>query len=41
MKNQEVTLVEIDSNLALEFERHRGTMRYTNMEYINKMKILQ
>ena len=41
MKNQEVTLVEIDSNLALEFERRRGTMRYTNMEYINKMKILQ
>lgn len=41
MKNKEVSLVEIDSNLALKFEKHRKTMRYTNMEYINKQKMLQ
>jgi hypothetical protein len=35
-RTKEITLVEIDSNLALEQDKYRGTMRYTNMPYIRK-----
>lgn len=40
-RNKEITLVEIDSNLALEQDKYRGTMRYTNMPYIRKQKEIQ
>jgi hypothetical protein len=34
MRTGEVTLVEVDSKLALKLDAFRGTMRYTNMDYI-------
>lgn len=40
-RTKEITLVEIDSNLALEQDKYRGTMRYTNMPYIRKQKEIQ
>lgn len=38
MRTGEVTLVEVDSKLALKLDAFRGTMRYTNMDYIKQQR---